>query len=291
MEWLRSHPYIDALVTTAAILIVGALVVHTQLAAPTVPGTDTTWGGGGGVFANTVTGAHTELPVQPVGPQLKAEDFGYIPMQTQNEIGTGPTDDSSNFDFASFVSSLAQPVKTIVDQGDTGSDAYAFIPSGLIATTTLSKPRSTLQSALYAYGNDVGDLITSFETQHPNQPSILKNHMEQKNDPDAIAALKQLGNDLAHLGDSIDALGIVPKEATAANKALADAYRSIGTKLAAVPDAQENDALYDAVVTYNSAAEDFVKKYVSLALLFQSYAVTFSPGDGGSIFVFPSSGL
>lgn len=291
MEWLRSHPYLDALITAGALIIIGVLVVRTQLAAPSTPGTDTTWGGGNGVFVNTVTDGHTELPSQPTGPQLKTEDFGYIPLRAQNDIGTGPTDDSANFDFASFVASLAQPVRTIVDQGDTGADAYAFIPSGLIATTTLARPRSARENALYAYGNDVGDLITSFENQHPNQPATLKNHMEQKDDPEAIAALKKLGNDLAHLGDSIDALGIVPKEAASANKSLADAYRSIGTKLAAVPDARENDALYDAVVTYNSAAEDFVKKYVSLALLFQSYGVTFSPGDGGSIFVFPSSGL
>jgi DNA ligase (NAD+) len=52
-----------------------------------------------------------------------------------------------------------------------------------------------------------------------------------------------------------------------------------------------NGNLYDAIVAYDATADDFAKKFVSLALIFQSYAVTFSPGDGGSVFVFPSSGL
>ena len=49
-------------------------------------------------------------------------------------------------------------------------------------------------------------------------------------------------------------------------------------------------SLYDAIVSYNTAAEDFAKKYVSLAMVFQSYSVSFSPSDGGSIFVFPAGG-
>lgn len=293
MQWLRMHPYLDALISAAALLIVGALVVHTQLSAAPPPGQDTTWGTSGGIYADAVTTGHTTLPEGERQPAFQTADFGYIPLSSQNEIGSGPTDDSARFDFQAFVAALssAKPANRVDNAADTGTDAYAFIPSGLIATTTLMSTRTPLQEKLYLYGNDVGDTIVSFEHSHPDQPAVLKNHIEQQDNPEAIAALKALGNDLAHVGDSLSAMELVPAQAAAAHRALADAYRSIGTKLAAVPDAKGNDPLYDAIVSYNAAAEDFAKKYVALALVFQSYGVTFSPGDGGSIFVFPSSGL
>lgn len=291
MGFLRAHPYLDALVTASAVIIVGVLVVRTQLAAPIQPATDATWGSEGGVFVNTVSDGRTTLAPTESGPNFQAKDLGYIPLATQNEIGTGPHDASADFDFAAFAAALSRP-KTArpVDTSETSS-AYDFIPTGLLATTTLAKPRTSLQNQLYMYGNEVGDTIVSFENSHPDQPAILKNQMEQRDDPSAIAALKGLGNDLAHVGDTLAAMELVPTQAKSAHLALADAYRNIGTKLAAVPDARGDDAIFEAIVTYNASAEDFAKKYVSLAQIFQAYDVTFSPGDGGSLFVFPSGGL
>ncbi len=292
MEWLRSHPYLDALISAGALLIVGALVVHTQLAAAPGPGRDTSWGTDGGIYVDAVTTGHTSLPETEQRPAFQTTDLGYIPLANQNEIGSGPADESTSFDFQAFVAALSSSKPAnLPTETDTGADAYSFIPSGLIATTTLLAKRTPLQEKLYSYGNEVGDTIVSFEHGHPDQPTILKNHIEQQDSPEAIAALKKLGGDLAHVGDTLASMELVPTQAAAANTALAEAYRTIGKKLAAVPDAKGNDTLYDAIVSYNAAAEDFAKKYVALALIFQSYGVTFSPGDGGSIFVFPSSGL
>jgi hypothetical protein len=91
---------------------------------------------------------------------MQAKDIGYIPLQTQNEIGTGPQDTSADFDFATFAAALSRPKSSKpVDTGEPSS-AYDFIPTGLIATTTLTKARTSLQNQLYMYGNDVGDTIT-----------------------------------------------------------------------------------------------------------------------------------
>lgn len=291
MNWLRSHPYLDSLVGAAALIIVGALVVRTQLAAPVQQANDTTWGTTGGVFVNSVSNGNTQLPQRQEGPSQGATNVGYIPLQTQNEIGTGPQD--SSYDFGALLSLISHTGSSnTVANTSAQTDAYAFIPSGLIATSSLQAPtRTSLQNDLYSYGNDVGDAIVAFETQHPNQPQTLTDQFEQPQNPDANAALKKLGKDLAAVGTSLSAMELVPSQAKAAHDKLAAAYIDIGTKLAAIPDAGSDDARYDAIQTYDRAAESFAKQFVGLALLFQSYGVTFSPGDGGSIFVFNNDSL
>lgn len=295
MDWLRAHPYLDAALVAGSLLVMGALIVRTQLGAPiTMVPTEATWGSEHRIYTEGVsTGGATLLPDAQTGPTTRAESLGYIPLLTENAIGTGPIDESSTFDFGSLIAALSGPsqARSTTPAEVSPGLSYSFIPGGLIATTTLAKPRTTLQDTLYLYGNQVGDAIISFEASHPNQPAILKNHVEQPNDPEARAALKKLGDDLARLGDTLGALGEIPEQAAAAHRGVVGSYRNIGTKLAAVSMAEGNDALFDAIVTYNAAAEDFAKKFVSLALVFQSYSVTFSPGDGGSVFVFPSGGL
>lgn len=291
MEWLRSHPYLDATVMAAALLITGFLIVRTQLAAP-LHIQSSSWGTGGSVLVDTVSGGHgTYLPQMGSTVSPNAVDVGYIPLKTENEIGTGPVDEGSAFDFAAFAEMLSQPSTGSAPTAQVDTEFYSFIPTGLMATTTLTKPRTSQQDNLYYYGNDVGDAIISFENQHPDQPAVLKNHFEQPENPSTIAAMKTLGEDMASLGDTLGSMQLVPTEVKAAHLALADAYRDIGTKLAAVPDAKGNDALYTAMETYNSAAEQFVKRFVALALIFQAYDVTFSLGDGGSVFVFTGGGL
>jgi hypothetical protein len=291
MNFLRTHPILDAIAVAGSLLIIGTLFIRTQIAAPVHVTTDSTWGGANGVYVDMVSKPGGSLSqAVDTGPGTTAKDIGLIPLATQNEIGTGPQDMSDGFSLEQFAAMLTQPVTQAAGAEPADTSAYSFIPSGLIATTTLTKPRSSLQNTLYLYGNEVGDAITSFEGLHPNQPSVLKNHAEQPEDPDAKAALKALGEDFARLGDSIGKIE-TPKQAATANAALSAAYVKLGTSLVAVSQASGNDNLYDAIVAYDATADDFAKKFVSLALIFQSYAVTFSPGDGGSVFVFPSSGL
>jgi len=294
MDWLRSHPYADALLAAGALLIIGALVVHQKTSVSPAASDLATWGGAGGVLVNGVSSGGTGYAQGPqeTGPGTQAVSVGYIPLTPGDTQADDTTlNATDNFDFGAFAAALAQPAKGQPQQ-DTGaeSDAYAFIPTALIATTTLVQQRTALQNNLYLYGNDVGGTIQSFEYAHPDQPAVLKNFIEDRTSPDTIAAMKKLGTDLAAIGTTFDGTGPVPTQAVAAHKALAAAYKDIGTKLAAIPDAQGDDKLMTAIDTYDSAAESFVKKYVALALVFQSYGVIFSPGDGGAIFIFPDGG-
>jgi len=292
MNWLRSHPYLDSLVGALALLIVGALVVRTQLSAPVQQSNPKTWETVGGIEVNTVSHGYTRLPDsrEDVGP--KAISVGYIPLQTQNEIGTGP-EDTSDYDLSALLSLLSHSESPqISSETAPQNDAYAFIPRGLIATSSLQVPtRTALQNDLYNYGNEVGDAIIAFENQHPNQVQILTDQFEQPQNPNANAALKKLGNDFSALGSALSSMELIPLQAKTSHDKLAAAYIDIGSKLAAIPDAKSDDARYDAIQTYDRAAESFVKQFVALALLFESYGVTFSPGDGGSVFVFNNTNL
>ncbi len=287
MEWLRNHPYADAVAITGSLLIIGALVVRAHTAAPVQRGS--TWGGAGSLVASCV--AHPlDTSLAPNLSDTQSTSLGPIALNTETSIG-GDTSGVDTSSLDALIASVSGRIKNTDTSSSDTSSAYAFVPSGLIATTTLSDTNQTpVQKALYIYGNSVGDIIRAFEDTHPDQPTVLKNHIENRNDPNAIGAMKQLGGDLARVGDGINAIDPAPTQGKAAGEALAAAYRSIGTKLASITDHQDDTSLYDAIVSYNTAAEDFAKKYVSLAMVFQSYSVSFSPSDGGSIFVFPAGG-
>lgn len=302
MHRLRNHPYLDAVVAAGILLVVGALVVRAR-SSVSPAGTDTplaTWAGGGGIAARGVTRSLTAAPVTERRGTLsgtRAVSYGPVPLNAGNgaraivPINEEQTDISLDALFAQLSKPASRGSAAARDDG--ASSAYAFIPGGLIATTTPGKARTPDQDALYGYGNEVGDAIQSFERDNPNQPAVLKNFMESRTDSDAIAAMKKLGAALAALGATLKHMDeyTVPPAAGAAHAALAKSYADIGAKLSAIPDAQGDEALLKAIDTYDTAAEAFAKKYVALVRIFQSYGVVFSPGDGGSVFTFSNASL
>jgi hypothetical protein len=147
---------------------------------------------------------------------------------------------------------------------------------------------SDSQKALYGWGTDAGNIILSYENEHPNQPQILTDQMQDRQNPVKIAALKKLGSDLVVTGDAIDAIGTPPPQLSTAGPALAAAYREIGHNLALIPDAGGDDATVKAILAYNKSAEAFAKKYVQVVLVFQANDVKFTQNEPGSVFMFPS---
>lgn len=145
------------------------------------------------------------------------------------------------------------------------------------------------QKALYAWGSDVGSIIQAYENAHPNQAATLTDHMQDRDNPTKIAAMKQLGADLKNVASSMDNIGTAPPQMVSAGQALTAAYRDIGEKLAAVPDAKGDEAIVKAILTYNSAAEDFARKFVSVVLIFQANGVKFAQNEPGSVFMFPGN--
>ena len=170
------------------------------------------------------------------------------------------------------------------------SSAYEFIPTGMISLPDTSPHDTPVQAALRSYGNDVGSIIQSYEQSNPDQVAVLKNFMEDRGDPDKISAMKRLGSEMKNVGTLIAQTDPVPTQMKVSNADLAAHYDEIGKLLAAIPAAKGNDGLYDAIVTYDQAAERFVGSFVNFALLFQANGVIFTQEDAGSVFMFQQGG-
>jgi hypothetical protein len=123
-------------------------------------------------------------------------------------------------------------------------------------------------------------------------PQILRDHAEDRTNPDKIAAVRRMGVDLAQLG--LDLLGIqqVPASVAASHKAYATAYRILGTNLTKIADSQTDAEFLEAITTYNTSVEGVTKRFLLLVAVFSTNNVSFSSSDPGSMFMFnPSLGL
>jgi hypothetical protein len=288
VDSLRRHKYTYGIFGAGVLLIVGTLVVLnragiSQVGGPT--GLDT---------IGELLPTNRPLPI-PVTPPPVIAGVGAtttkIPTPTPATPPPVQPPPREYFDWNSFVTALTHySVQGNMSTSAT-PEAYAYIPTGLF-TPHVQVPTANMtnaQKALYGWGNDAGAIIISFETSHPNQPSTLTNFIQDRQNPLKIAAMKQLGDGLAAVGDGIDNVGDAPTSIKSAAHGLANAYRDIGTKLAAIPDAQGDDATVKAILTYDKAAEAFIGKFVDVVTIFQASDIQFTQGEPGSVFMFPSN--
>jgi hypothetical protein len=234
---------------------------------------------------------NTPQPVRPSGVDVPISSSYGRPATTATPVKSEAVSDV--FDWNSFIASLThfsnQASKT--DPGeDSLADAYAFIPSGLISPPKQksSEEMSETQKAIYGWGQDAGNSILSYEQQHPNQPQILTDFIQDRENPLKIAEMKRLGADLIAVGDHIAEIGTVPGQLKTASTELASAYREIGANLSKIPDAKGDEALVEAILKYNGSAEAFVGKFVNVVLIFQAHDVKFTQNEAGGVFMFPS---
>lgn len=295
MEWLRAHPY-QAVLGVVALIIVGALIVNMRAPAA-VPGQTIAWSGSGAILNPSPQGGGTvaQTPTPNLMQQVEGSaPYTYIaPAQQTSGVASNDTSGGS-FDFNAFVAMLSQenaPKGGSSAGGGSASSAYSFLPGGLISTSTPAKSRTTLQQALYEYGNTAGSYIQSFETEHSNESQVVVDQAQDRTDSTKAAAVEALGAALTGLGQSLSQIDTIPDQATKANQALAASYEDIGAKLALVPQAQSDSGFISAVQTYDAAANTFITNYVALANLFGAYGVTFAPDDPGSVFTFSPTGL
>lgn len=292
MDWFSRHRYAAALSSTILLIAIGYVTVINRSAIGPTSGAGSI--NINGVIQNTDPGAL--IPTTPTPTRPNTVDVPYtkiVPVENQPVIKQSSA--TTDFDWNSFIDSLSAGASQIAKSNTTNdagiSDAYAFIPSGLFSPPQ-QEPVAALtdsQKALYSWGSDVGSIIQSYENSHPNQAAILTDHMQDRDNPAKIAAMKQLGADLKNVANSIDNIGEAPPQMSTAGPALSAAYRDIGTKLAAVPDAQGDEAIVKAILTYNSAAESFAQKYVSVVLVFQANGVKFTQDEPGGVFMFPGN--
>ena len=296
MPSLRSHPYLSALAVSAALIIVGTLIVRSRTEVSPSSADTFTWG------SQTPLLDPSYIPDQNGNPNANRENimqsvkknppFTYIPPANVTEpVNTRPDENQDSFNFEQFISMLSRGVRVTgsVEENQEVQNAYAFIPQGLISTSTFERKRTAAQQALYDWGNEAGSYIQSFEESHPNEAQILKNHIEDRGNPDAVQAVIGIADSLQSLGRNLASMDNVPRSAESAHTALAKSYQTIGKNLALVARAKSDADLIAAIQTYNASADTFAKNYIALVLVFGSYSVSFAPDEAGSVFMFRTS--
>ncbi|MEK7134068.1 MAG: hypothetical protein AAB804_03280 [Patescibacteria group bacterium] len=295
MEWIRAHPYAYALCAAGVLLVGGIFIVQKQGSA-TVSDKAGAWDGANlGVLNPTSYGptenTGTSKEVNIMQQVQNSAPYTYIPPAVvgDSEGGGG----SGSFDLNSFIAMLGQGSTPQVDptQDASAPDAYSLIPTGLMSTTTAQNSRTTTQQTLYDFGNDIGSYIQSFEEQHPTMSFTLKDHAEDRNDPQKAAAVGRVAQELKGVGQSLLSIETVPSGIAPAHTALAKSYVAVGTNLALLAEAKDDADFLHAIEVYNASADTFVKNYVAIATLFGAYGVVFSPTDAGSVFTFTPASL
>lgn len=290
---VKRHRYVAALILSGILFTIGAALVMNR------SGITQTGSSNGFYISGVLQGNESALPlynntpqpIRPSGVNVPISSSYGRPTTTVAVVKTEPQSDV--FDWNSFIASLThfsnQASKTDPEE-DTLADAYAFIPSGLISPPKqkTAEEMSESQKAIYGWGQDAGNSILSYEQQHPNQPQILTDFIQDREDPLKIMGMKNLGGDLIAVGDHIAEIGSVPGQLKTAASELASAYREIGTNLSAIPDAKGDEALVEAILKYNTSAEAFVGKFVNVVLIFQANDVKFTQNEAGGVFMFPS---
>ncbi len=304
MKWFEAHPYATGLLAAVALVAFGAFVVNQRASVtPSASGTNA-WGGG--LPVNPATGATGSVPPATEPPQNQetimqqvqsGPPFTYLPPQTASSTTVVNSAQANSFDFNAFMAQLEQESAPATDTSASVSgngsmqNAYAYVPSGLVATTTSEQTQTPAQKALYDYGNEVGSYIESFETENPNEAATLTNQITDRGNADKAAAVEQLGQNLSQVGKSLLNIQDVPTSAVSDNTALAESYEEIGANLALVPQAQRDSDVVTAIETYDTSADTFTRNYVALANLFASYGVVFAASDPGSVFTFTPTNL
>jgi hypothetical protein len=282
MDSIRAHPYRAALVAAVILILVGALIVYRRSDAPTTA-SSSAWGSTGSLFDPQAT-PNASAPEQS-DANRGARD---VPLY-QYRPPAFEEDSEGAFDFDAFVAALSRPDSAGEPaSGGTESAAstYSFIPTGLISTDAPSTQRSQVEELIYQYGNEVGEYIELYESTHRNNAAILKNQIEDRGNAEKAAAVRSIGADLRALGTSIERIETVPDIFSHAQGALADSYIEAGGKLAAVADANGDQAFIAAINSYNAAAESLIKNYVAMATLFSVNNIRFKPADAGRVFMF-----
>jgi hypothetical protein len=293
-EWLRLHPYTTALMGAGMLLVVGFFIVSERSAVAPSGSTIRAWGGANinllnPAYAPAQNSAqeNTANIIQQAG---NAVPYRYIPPASGG-TPPAPGSGSDSFDFSAFITMLSQGSSPAHATPGTGIDtslqsAYAFIPTGLVSTTTRVHKRTKVQQELYDYGNEAGSYLQSLEEAHRDQAQVLKNWLEDRKDAAKTASVVELGRALWETGRSLSGIESVPENAKAPHDALAKSYMDIGANLALVPKTESDADLLKAIEVYNASADTYAKNYVALVNIFGAYGVAFSSDDSGSVFTF-----
>lgn len=285
--WIHRHPYLATSLGIVGLLFLGGALVANRIDVDPAQSSGA-WGGAGGAFFGVIRNAVPTGPsASDIVVRLQSPDDAYaaIPLYTPPEQGGAATGVD---DVASLLAQLVQrtPVLPATSQEPTTPDSYSFIPQGLVSAEPTAKKFTAEQEKLRSYGNAVGTHVKGYEDTHAGSAQILKDHIEDRANPDKIRALKILGTDMQRLGNDLRDLPDVPADVAGMHRTYANAYFAAGANLMLIADTTTDEQFVDAVTKYNAVVEKLSIQFQLLVALFGTNEVTFSQSEPGSIFMF-----
>lgn len=168
-------------------------------------------------------------------------------------------------------------------------NAYLFIPTGSISTSisqTPAKTRTPEEKSYFDYGNAVGLEIRAFDNSHKETTAILDAFFKDYKNQSKVAALLAVAHDYERLASDLSAIENVPKELSEEHSSLLLGYVAISRGLIQLTKEENDKEMADAVLAYDASAEEFIKKFISIAEFFSARGIKFSDSDPGVIFQF-----
>jgi hypothetical protein len=303
--WIAAHPYLAGAAAIAGLLLIGGVFIFSKSSTAPQRSDAGAWGGANLQALDTTSYGRAPIIAQApdsIMEQIQsATPYTYVPPAAP-DVGTSNNGEDANanvgtaFDFDAFVKSLSGGTKTQSSGPPSGSDgslsdAYSFLPQGLVSTAAPEENRSDLQQKLYDYGNETGSYVQSFEDLHFGMAQTLKNQAEDRSDPQKAAAVVSLAKALKNVGQNLMDMDTIPDQALEPHLALAKSYIQIGKNLELIPAATSDEDFLARIQTYDNSVDEFGKNYVALASFFEAYAVKFNQTDPGSVFAFTPIGL
>lgn len=284
---ISAHPYFIVVGTISILLFLGLFIVMQRTGVSGVQ-SRTTWTSNGSIFLGNKgsTPPKTDIPPLDIIRERTAQDtLPTIPLPT--EILSDATDTAFTGDLEELLSLISTPSSTTSPDSPANTpEGFSLIPQGLLSVDSNIQKRTALQYALYNYGNMLGTYIQSFEAMHENSAQILKDHFEDRSNPEKTAAVLRMGEDYAQLGLDILIIETVPEAAKSAHQGYATSYSLLGTQLQSISKTTNDEDFLKAVETYNAHVEGLAKRFFTLTTVFSSHTVSFSRSEPGSIFMF-----
>ena len=215
--------------------------------------------------------------------QSAQDTYAAIPIYTPSENSPEP---SSDDDFEALFAQLVQKTTVTASSEVSTPEGYSFIPQGFVSTETPTKKRTPEQDKLFTYGNQIGIYVKGYEGTHYGSAQLLKDHIEDRTNPDKIRALKVLGQDMQRFGNDLKDMPDVPANAAGMHRTYANAYYAAGANMILISETSTDEAFVSAIGKYNAVIEKLSVQFQLMVALFGTNEVTFSSSDPGSVFMF-----
>lgn len=247
------------------------------------------WGRAGGfAFLGTPSqensynrSAEEQFNTQQVAPAYTVIPISNSSLESGSQTGTLPKE------WQSLLQQLVQPsTPSQTEKEPSGTDAYSFIPQGMMSVSDPVDQKTPFQTELFEYGNSVGSLIQTFDDGHRDMLPTLKDAYADRTNQSKRIAAERIGEDYIALGKEIEAISTVPSAVSSMHIALAKAYQDAGQKMIIKLRASSDKEFLAAIHSYNESVLTFTNMFVALATYFSAAGVKFSSIDPGSVFTF-----